>query len=1364
MQGAIWRAVALAIAACALFCASALIATNIRADEASGAEQVTWTTDDFTYGDYREHFYGCDYSRQFDVAGTVITGFSDAGQAKLDAGATDLIIPAKTSDGDLIVGIGDNAFEEKGLTSVEFPTGMMCAYEDTLTNRITKRGNFVIGNSAFMKNKLTSVYLPQGVLVVEPNAFMMNQLTEVTLPRTIWWVETQSFAHNQISKVNFPATTDFQLEMHGMPFADNQITSVRLPDFTEVVNMYTFAFNPGMEPLPADAPDKFKTYTWNNVTKECGLVYMYADTVDFETKERIHHIDRTTANTKSWVQKLVVNKGTAETQNPDTARWTVADFTYGGENNATVTGLSESGIAKRAVNKHLIIPSYNADGYQINAIASTESSYGLFATADEGFETVELPDYLKTIGDRAFAGNGLTEVIWAPRVESIGLAAFQRNSLTSVVLPDTVTELGGGAFGSNPTLERVDLSAGLTEIADGAFGCSDAKNWMTNFTEVEITDGITRIGNNAFAGNNFANIVVPKNVKEIGKFAFSTKNYLKTPCTLTLPEGLETIGDYAFRNKIIASVQLPTTVKALPAHMFHKAYHDGTTPLLTRVYISSEEQWNDQDNFPRDCYGITVAAKEVNSHRLYQADENMWSAADFTYGDVTTADLSLPLADDVAGKLPATVHVVTGLSDEGKERLKSNADLVVPVLDSDGTPVCGVASHAFENLGLKSVTLSNDVLLIGANAFRGNALASVELPEGVLVVCDRAFSDNALVSVRLSGTLFYLGDASFADNGIEHVDFAQDSDSALSIGDQAFAGNALTAVQLPSNAGYVHESAFARNRGIDEVTGSTGDDKQYGVVYLFVEDTSQLGSGVTSVANGSSAVQDVVEGTLPSDDTWGASDFTYEGGTVTGWSATGKVKRLTNHVLQVPASAPDGAVITAIGTAAFRSPDREVDYDSAKYDYQNKYGYALTEVTLPSTLESIGDEAFLYNGLTGIELPQGLTSIGATAFKGNHIVHLSIPDSATQLGEGAFSANSIIELKLPAGLKTIPAGAFSMNIRLEHIDLPQGLTEIGDTAFAGARLTSLEIPPSVTKIGRKAFHLHRIAELSIPGTVKEIGDNAFEGTFKAQTLTTLTLGEGIESIGAGAFKEGLLTTVALPSSLKTMGAEPFENNTGTNLGEGREHVVILTTANKAHLAFNTDANGNAAKYHLVQLQTTTTKTSLATAKVTVAGATYNGRARTPAPKVVLDGITLRQGTDYTVSYKNNVKAGKATATVTGIGSYSGTAFATFTIAKAAQPLKASAKKKTVTVKAKKLKKSARKVKNLTVKKARGKVTYKNVSVKKKAKKFKVSSKGVVTVTKKLKKGTYTVKVRVRAKGTANYKAGSKVVTFKVRVK
>jgi hypothetical protein len=72
-------------------------------------------------------------------------------------------------------------------------------------------------------------------------------------------------------------------------------------------------------------------------------------------------------------------------------------------------------------------------------------------------------------------------------------------------------------------------------------------------------------------------------------------------------------------------------------------------------------------------------------------------------------------------------------------------------------------------------------------------------------------------------------------------------------------------------------------------------------------------------------------------------------------------------------------------------------------------------------------------------------------------------------------------------------------------------------------------------------------------------------------------------------------------------------------------------------------------------------TDISTASVTFPACRYTGKALTPAPTVKLGGTVLRLGTDYDVSYSNNVNAGTATATIRGKGLYVGEARKAFSI-------------------------------------------------------------------------------------------------------
>ena len=166
---------------------------------------------------------------------------------------------------------------------------------------------------------------------------------------------------------------------------------------------------------------------------------------------------------------------------------------------------------------------------------------------------------------------------------------------------------------------------------------------------------------------------------------------------------------------------------------------------------------------------------------------------------------------------------------------------------------------------------------------------------------------------------------------------------------------------------------------------------------------------------------------------------------------------------------------------------------------------------------------------------------------------------------------------------------------------------------------------------------------------------------------------------------------------------------------------------------------------------------------------YTGKALKPKPVAMEDETTseavqhkYKEGVDYKLSYKNNINAGTATVTATGIGRYAGSASDKFIILKAKNTLKA--KGKTATVSASRLAKKAQSLKRakvISISKAKGTVTFKK---KNGSKKILISKKGKVTVKKGLAKGTYKVTVKVKAKGTKNYKAKTKTVTFRIRVK
>ena len=118
-------------------------------------------------------------------------------------------------------------------------------------------------------------------------------------------------------------------------------------------------------------------------------------------------------------------------------------------------------------------------------------------------------------------------------------------------------------------------------------------------------------------------------------------------------------------------------------------------------------------------------------------------------------------------------------------------------------------------------------------------------------------------------------------------------------------------------------------------------------------------------------------------------------------------------------------------------------------------------------------------------------------------------------------------------------------------------------------------------------------------------------------------------------------------------------------------------ANATSAKYTPATGKNGEKYYYCNVTvskngyTETTTTNRAKVRVTtplsratigsIAAQTYTGKGITPSVTVKYNGITLTNGTDYTVSYSNHINPGTATVTITGKGYYTGSRKINFTI-------------------------------------------------------------------------------------------------------
>jgi hypothetical protein len=159
----------------------------------------------------------------------------------------------------------------------------------------------------------------------------------------------------------------------------------------------------------------------------------------------------------------------------------------------------------------------------------------------------------------------------------------------------------------------------------------------------------------------------------------------------------------------------------------------------------------------------------------------------------------------------------------------------------------------------------------------------------------------------------------------------------------------------------------------------------------------------------------------------------------------------------------------------------------------------LTQVTLPSTLQIIGEGAFDSNKLLrAIVIPKEVTKIGDWAFSScSSLASVTLPESLRYLGAGAFQKTAIASITLPPNLSWIADGTFRECKKLVSVVIPEGVTQIYGGEYGGAfirciALTSVILPSTIQKIGNGAFKdCSALTTVTIPDTVEtiEFGNN-----------------------------------------------------------------------------------------------------------------------------------------------------------------------------------------------------------------------------------------------------------------------------------
>ena len=227
-----------------------------------------------------------------------------------------------------------------------------------------------------------------------------------------------------------------------------------------------------------------------------------------------------------------------------------------------------------------------------------------------------------------------------------------------------------------------------------------------------------------------------------------------------------------------------------------------------------------------------------------------------------------------------------------------------------------------------------------------------------------------------------------------------------------------------------------------------------------------------------------------------ASDFEYKDNSDGGITITKYIG--TNTDVIIPEKI-DGKAVTVIDTYSFQ------------------YNADVLSVKLPDTVTVIEGGAFWRcTSLTTVQLSQNLKSLKNSVFEDcSQLANIALPNSLTFIGYRTF-ANCT---------------------SLKHIRIPKSVTEWWQDSFANTGLETIELEEGLTVIGGTAFIGTQIKEVVVPGSIKTIPSGAFAD---CASLESITLNEGLEAVENFAFgSPSKLTEIIVPSTVTSFSELAF---------------------------------------------------------------------------------------------------------------------------------------------------------------------------------------------------------------------------------
>ncbi|MBQ7500264.1 MAG: leucine-rich repeat protein [Clostridia bacterium] len=633
------------------------------------------------------------------------------------------------------------------------------------------------------------------------------------------------------------------------------------------------------------------------------------------------------------------------------------------------------------------------------------------------------------------------------------------------------------------------------------------KTYAEDIRSVVIEEGVTSVYGYAFcACKNIRTVTLPESLTDISVGAFKNCRSLES---IRLPDKLKYIYRDAFIGcDSIVSVEIPDSVTYLGEWAFSYCASLRSAKLSPNIGTIGNSIFSGCGALERVT--LPEGFSEISSYMFYNCSsltsvvipESVTKVGAYAFcGCSSLIDVVFP----------------KNCTDYSYNIFKDTAWLAA---QPDGAVYINnyVYTHKGDGAECVSIVLREGTEGIIASAFSGDTtVESVIMPDSVKFIGAEAFMEcRNLKSVKLSSGLSEIRTGTFRQcSSLTSIDIPE---GVAKIGAHAFWDcRALVSVKLPDSLTEFEYGAFTCCTELSEITIPKN-------VRIIGKEAFRTCSKLSFI-NISDGVEFIGEKAF-NDTAW------YE-------AQPGGVIYLLNFVLGYNSGYPselelregtkvvaDHAFDEAYGLVSVTMPDTVEHIGNYAFNHCER----ISTLKLSANLKTIGEYAFcLCSDLKELEIPEGVETIGThTFYKCTGLFTVKLPESLKKIGDYAFYECAAI------GRMNLPAGSSEIGT----VIIPSGVTEIGEFTFADCRsMKKIVLPDGLKKIGMYAFDkCTALEEINLPEGLTEIADGTFR---ECKKLSSVTLPEGIRRIGSAAFYYSGLQSVNIPGRVRSLGRMAF---------------------------------------------------------------------------------------------------------------------------------------------------------------------------------------------------------------------------------